>query len=132
MSDQSELSRTIAKMASREWTVTYDENRWLVKTPTGKLVRTYPAHWLEKSIRSQIESLYWNCADNADLALQLTIDGFKLELKQSSNSEGGVWVAQYYNDDFINAFISHSDNPAEAICKAWLKLAEYLESVRIT
>ena len=122
MSNQSELSRTVARLASQMWSIDYieDERCWRVKNPNGQAVRDYPAHWLETSIRRQIEGLYWNCADNADLALQLSVDSLKLELKQSANSSGGVWFAQFYNDDFINVFIGHSQNPAEAICKAWI------------
>lgn len=61
-------------------------------------------------------------------ASTLIVEGYFLELRERNEQIRGKWFAQFFNDNFLNAATGWSDNPAEAICKAWLELHTYIKS----
>jgi hypothetical protein len=115
--------------------------------------------WFEKTLGQQVHiekwwyyeldgeniSGTWDTKENAfehaeipdyvtdlNVAIKLIIDHFRLELTQSSDDDRGKWLAKYLDPDYKAATYAWSDNPAEAICIAWLNLRDQVDADNFT
>lgn len=65
---------------------------------------------------------------DVNAAITLIVKRFQLELSQSSNDDRGKWLAKYLDHDYKAATYAWGDNPAEAICIAWLNLRDQIDA----
>lgn len=63
------------------------------------------------------------CTD-LNVAIQLEHEYFKLKLEQWQNNNKWEWLATYYNNVKAHGIGVWHENPATAICLAWLAVFE--------
>ena len=123
MSNDNALSRQVAEVVGWRFVPVggeWDSRYFKVFRPDGQQRGrgAYP----EKGL----VDIYPDYANDANLAMELMVDGFEFRISYIPKLHG-KWLAIYFNETEELSFSAWGATPAEAICKARLALAKYLE-----